>query len=133
MAKRKIRSIDKRGQDRPKKVSSLKKGDTVMVIAGGNKQKRENKGKIGKIVAFVGEKKDRVVIEGLNFVTRHRKQMGPNQPAGKFPREASVHISNVMFYAEKLKKPVRLKHSFLKDGKKVRGFIDSKTKEFVQV
>lgn len=133
MAIRKKRSIEKRGQQRVRAVTNLKKGDSVMIIAGGNKEKRLNKGKVGKIVAFVGKNKDRVVVEGLNFVTRHRKQLGPDKPAGKFPREASVHISNVMFYAEKIKKAVRLKHNFLADGKKVRGFINPETKEFVQV
>ena len=133
MAIRKKRSIHIRGQKKPKAVSVLKKGDPVMIIAGGHKIKRINKGKVGKVVAFVGEKKDRVVVEGLNFMTRHQKQLGPNKPAGKFPREASVHISNVMYYAEKIKKPVRLKKSYLADGKKVRGYINPTTKEFVQI
>ncbi len=133
MAIRKIRAISKRGQTRIRPVTNLKKGDSVMVIAGGHSVKRINKGKIGKIIAFVGKNKDRVILEGLNYVTRHRKQLGPDKPAGKFPREASIHISNVMFYAEKIKKAVRLKHSTLADGKKVRGFINPESKEFVQV
>ncbi len=113
--------------------SSLKKSDTVMVIAGGNKNKRPNKGKIGKILRFTGRRKDRVVVEGVNMITRHERAKGPNAPAGKVQREGSVHISNVLYYVEKLKKPVRLKHKVLADGKKVRGYINPETKEFVQI
>lgn len=110
----------------------LKRGDTVMVIAGGNKNKRPNKGQVGKIVRFVGKNKDRVIVEGLNLFTKHRRQMGPNKPAGKVREEAGIHISNVMYYAEKLKQPVRLQAKTLEDGRKVRGYLDAK-KEFVQI
>ncbi len=133
MALKRVRNIYKKGQERIRVNSALKKGDSVMVISGGNKTKRLNKGKIGKIRSFVGKDKDRVIVEGLNFVTRHQKQTGPDKPAGKIPKEASIHISNVMFYAEKIKKPVRLKHSVLADGKKVRGFINPENKEFTQI
>jgi ribosomal protein L24 len=47
--------------------------------------------------------------------------------------EGGMHISNVLFYVEKLKKPVRLKHKILEDGKKVRGYIDPTSKSFVQI
>jgi len=113
--------------------SSLKKGDTVMVIAGGSADKRVNKGKTGKILRFVGDRNQRVIVEGLNFFAHHQKAKGPGTEAGKVVREGSIHISNVMFYVETLKKPVRLKHKKLKDGKKVRGYINSESKEFVQV
>ena len=114
-------------------ITSLKKGDAVMVIAGGNKETRQIKGKVGKILRFAGWKRNRVVVEGVNLITRHQKAKGPNSPAGKVQREGSIHISNVMYYVEKLKKPVRLKHRVLADGKKVRGYISPETKEFVQI
>ena len=133
MALARVRNIYKRGQDRIRVKTALKKGDLVMVIAGGHKKKRLNVGKLGKIREFTGKNKDRVIVEGLNFVTRHQKQLGPNKPAGKVPKEASIHISNVMFYAEKIKKPVRLKHSVLADGKKVRGYTNPENKEFTQI
>ncbi len=113
-----------------KQKHNLKRGDTVMVIAGGNNQKRPNKGKTGKILRFVG---DRAVIEGLNFVSRHQRQSGPNKPSGKVPKEAPIHVSNLMFYAEKIQRPVRIKHKTLTDGTKVRGYLDPKSKEFVQI
>ena len=110
--------------------TALRKGDPVMIISGGNKDKRPNKGKVGKILRFVG---DRVVVEGVNMITRHQRASGPNTPSGKIQREGTVHLSNVMYYAEKLKKPVRVKHKFLGDGKKVRGYINPTTKEFTQI
>jgi large subunit ribosomal protein L24 len=110
---------------------SIRRGDVVMVIAGGNSKKRMLKGQTGKVLRFVGA--DRVVVEGLNLMTHNQRATGPDKPAGQFKREAPMHVSNVMFYAEKIKRPVRLKHKTLADGKKVRGYIDSKTKQFEQV
>ena len=111
--------------------TDLRKGDLVMVIAGGNKKKRPNKGKVGKIVRFVGS--DRVVVEGVNLITRHQRQTGPNQPGGKIQKEAALHISNVMFYAEKFKRPVRLKHKTLENGSRVRGYLNPESKQFEEI
>ena len=116
-----------------KVATALKKGDTVMVIAGGNKQKRPLKGQVAKIKAIVGDKGDRVILEGLNLYTRHKKATTPGEEGGKVQVEKSVHISNVMYYVEKLKKPVRLSKSTLADGKKVRGYKDPSSKKFVQL
>lgn len=111
----------------------LKKGDTVIVIAGGNKQKRPIKGQVAKIKAIVGDKGDRVVLEGLNVFVKHRKAQAPGEEGGKVQVEKSVHISNVMYYVETLKKPVRLKKSVGADGKRVRGYTDPSSKKFVQI
>jgi len=105
----------------------------VMVIAGGNNATRVNKGRVGKVLRFVGTARDRVIVEGVNMVTRHKKAAGPDSPAGKIQKEAPIHISNVMFYADKLKRPVRLVHKLLENGKKVRGYRDPSSKEFVQL
>lgn len=113
--------------------SKLKRGDTVIVISGGHKTKRPNKGKIGKILGFTGKKKDRVIVEGVNVVKRHQKQTLPGKAYGIIQKEAAIHVSNVMFYSDKVKKAVRLKSSVLADGKKVRGFINPETKQFEQV
>ena len=114
-----------------RKQISLKKGDLVMVIAGGHKTKRPNKGKVGKILRFVGA--ERVIVEGINIVTRHQRQGAPNQPSGKIQKEAAIHVSNVMYYAEKIKRPVRIMHKVLADGKKVRGFKNPETKKFEEI
>ena len=128
-SKKRMLKHENREQIRP----SIKKGDTIMVISGGHKDKRPLVGKTAKVAAIVGKLNDRVILEGENLVTKHQRQTGPDKPAGKIKKEASLHISNVMYYVEKLKKPVRLRQSRLADGRKVRGYIHPETKEFVQV
>lgn len=114
-----------------KKETALKQGDTVMVIAGGNKSKRPNKGQVGKILSFHGS--DRIVVEGVNLVTKHKRATKPGEESVKVKVPAAIHVSNVMYYSEKLKRPVRLKKQFLEDGKKVRGFVHPDSGEFEQI
>jgi large subunit ribosomal protein L24 len=113
--------------------TSLRRGDPVMVVAGGNKHKRPLKGQVSKIKAIVGDKADRVILDGLNLYVRHKRAQGPGQEGGKVQVEQPVHISNVMYYVEKLKKPVRLVSGLSADGKKVRGYTDPKTNKFVEL
>ena len=94
--------------EKKKITTNLKKGDPVVVIAGGNKKKRPIKGQVGKIKAVIGDNRDRVIVEGLNVFVKHQKATGPNTQSGKIQKEMSIHISNVMYYVEKLKKPVRI-------------------------
>lgn len=117
----------------PRRKTMLKVGDVVMVIAGGNKKKRPIKGQTGKLLRFVGAQKERVVVEGLNMVIRHKRATTPNASAGRLQQEGSVHISNVMYYAEKVKAPVKLHRKRLADGRSVRGYSDPASSEFVQV
>jgi large subunit ribosomal protein L24 len=112
-------------------LTALKKGDSVMVIAGGNKSKRPIKGQVAKIRAIVGAKGDRVILEGLNVFTRNKRATRPGEEGGKIQVEKSVHISNVMYYVEKLKKPVRLCKETAADGKRVRGYRDPSSNKFV--
>ena len=111
----------------------LKKGDPVMVIAGGNKTKRPIKGQVSKIKAIVGDRGDRVILDGLNIFVRHKRASAPGEQGGKTSVEKSVHISNVMYYVESLKRPVRLVKNVSADGKRVRGYNDPKTDKFVQL
>jgi len=90
----------------------VKKGDTVMVIAG------KDKNKTGKLLSVV-PKKDGVLVEGINIVKRHTRARA-NEPGGIIEKEAAVHISNVMIYCSKCQKPVRTKINVLEDGKKTR-------------
>ncbi|SNB46463.1 50S ribosomal protein L24 [Geobacter sp. DSM 9736] len=90
----------------------VKKGDTVMVVAG------KDKNKSGKIIQIL-PKKDGVLVEGLNVVKRHTRARG-NEPGGILEKEAPIHISNVMLYCGKCRKPVRTKINVLEDGKKAR-------------
>lgn len=140
MAKNSKQSITRRsaaGKPRGGSKSLLRRGDPVMVIAGGHKRKRPIKGKVGKILKFADRERTRAIVEGLNMVTRHQRARGPGKPSGKIQKEAPIHISRLMYYAEKLKRPVRLRSSFLEDGTKVRGYIgrkgDADEGKFVQL
>jgi len=88
----------------------IKKGDTVRVIAGKDKDKE------GKVIA-VDAKKSRVTVEGINIVKKHTKPSMGNQAGGIVEQEAPIHISNVMYVHKE--KPTRV--GFKMDGdKKVR-------------
>lgn len=67
----------------------IKSGDTVKVISGGNR------GKQGTVIS-VDRSKDRVVVEGVNIVTKHVKPNASNPQGGVVKVEAGIHISNVM-------------------------------------
>lgn len=67
----------------------IKKGDRVKVVAG------EHKSKEGAVLA-VDRKKDRIIIEGVNVVSRHIKPSATNPQGGVTEKEAGIHISNVM-------------------------------------
>lgn len=92
--------------------SHVSKGDTVMVIAG------KEKNKTGKVLMLL-PKKDSVIVEGLNMVKRHVKARG-NEPGGIKEKESSIHISNVMPFCSKCAKPVRIRRSALENGEKQR-------------
>ncbi|OGJ42148.1 50S ribosomal protein L24 [Candidatus Peregrinibacteria bacterium RIFCSPLOWO2_01_FULL_48_20] len=90
----------------------LKTGDTVIVIAG------KDRNKIGKVLRVV-KKNGRVVVEGINKVVRHMKKT--KQRAGqKVTFEAPLHASNVMLLDPKTKKATRVGYKISKDGKKER-------------
>lgn len=115
------------------KPTLLRKDDMVMVIAGGNGEKRPLKGATGKILGFVGQHQERALVQGLNKVTQHKRPTGPDSPGGKVEKEAAIHVSNLRYYAEKLKAPVRLRTRRLDDGRKVRGYMNPENQEFVQL
>lgn len=113
--------------------TDLRQGDQVMVIAGGNKKKgKVLKGQVGKILRIL-PKSDRLIVEGVNYIKRHKRAMTSNDTAGIIQKEGSVHISNVMFYSQELNRPVRIKFKTLEDGRKVRGYTNPKTRAFEQI
>ena len=88
----------------------IKKGDTVKVIAGKDKDKE------GKVIA-VDTKNHRVLVEGVNMVTKHTKPSAANQQGGIVQTEAYIAVSNVMYLHKG--QPTRI--GFKMDGdKKVR-------------
>ena len=69
----------------------IKKGDTVKVIAGKDKDKE------GKVLSV---KDGKVIVEGINMVTKHNKPSAANQAGGITTKEAALHISNVMLVVD---------------------------------
>ena len=88
----------------------IKKGDTVRVIAGRDKDKE------GKVIA-VNHKKNTLLVEGVNMVTKHSKPSMMNQQGGIVEQEGPIHISNVMYLHKG--KPTRIGFT-MENGKKVR-------------
>ena len=95
----------------------VKKGDTVVVIAG------KDKGKKGTIVKVM-PKTDRVLVEGVNMITKHQKPSAMNPQGGIVNKEASIHISNVMPLDPETGKGTRVRVE-VKEGKKVRVAVKS--------
>lgn len=90
----------------------VKTGDTVYVISG------KDKGKTGKVVK-VFPKKGKVVVEGINMVTKHMKPSPVNPQGGVVEKTAAIFSSKVMLFDEKAGKPTRVGFE-VRDGKKVR-------------
>ena len=90
---------------------NIKKGDTVYVNAG------NDKGKTGKVLEVLREK-DRVIVEGVNMVSKHTKPNPKAPQGGIVKQEAPIHISNVNL-VDNNGKPTRVAHKEV-DGKKVR-------------
>ncbi len=99
--------------------NKIKKGDTVKVITGKDKDKE------GKVLS-VDMKNHKVLVEGVNMVTKHTKPSAQNQQGGIVNKEAPIDISNVMYSAKG--EAVRVGFA-VKDGKKVR--INKKTGEAI--
>ncbi len=88
----------------------IKKGDTVQVITGKDKDKK------GKVIS-VDKKNGRVLVEGINMITKHTKPSAANQNGGIITKEAPIAISNVMYLHKG--KATRIGFTF-KNDKKVR-------------
>ena len=88
----------------------IKKGDTVKVIAG------KDKGIEGKVIS-VDAKNSKVLVEGVNMVTKHTKPSAANQNGGIIQKEAPIDLSNVMYVHKG--QPTRVGYK-VEDGKKVR-------------
>ncbi len=79
--------------------SKIKKDDLVQVITG------KDKGKTGKVLS-VDTKNNKVLVEGVNMVSKHSKPSMTNQQGGIIEKEAPIDISNVMYVHKG--KPVRI-------------------------
>ena len=90
----------------------VKKGDTVVVIAG------KEKGKTAKVLE-VSPKDNRVLVENVNVVTKHQKQRSQEEKGGIIKKSAPIDASNVMVICPSCGKATRVGHKLV-DGKKVR-------------
>lgn len=91
----------------------IRKGDTVFVNAG------EDKGKIGKVIRVITEKK-RAVVEGVNIVSKNQKPNAKYPQGGIIKMEAPIHISNLNVIDPASGKPTRIGHRKNEEGKTIR-------------
>ncbi|HYF31793.1 MAG TPA: 50S ribosomal protein L24 [Chitinophagaceae bacterium] len=103
---------------------NIKKGDSVVVIAGEDKDVKKP-----RKVLEVFPDKARILVEGVNIVTRHTKPSARNTKGGLVKKEASIHISNVMLWDAKSGEPTKVKRT-REDGKLVR--ISKKSGEVIK-
>ena len=101
-----------------KKMSTLatpiRKNDNVVVTTG------KDRGKRGRVLKVLPEK-NRLVVEGVNFIKRHTRPNPQRQiKGGVMEREAPLHASNVQLLCPECGKPTRLGKKILGDGRKVR-------------
>lgn len=93
---------------------NIKKGDTVVVIAGDDKDLKKPRTVLEVIID-----KSKVVVEGVNIVTKHTKPSAQNTKGGIVKVEAPIHISNVMLWDAKKSAPTKVKRT-RENGKLVR-------------
>lgn len=91
----------------------VKTGDTVVILSG------KDKGKKGKVLQ-VSPKENKVIVEGLNLVTKHVKPRKAGEKGGIVQAEGAMYASKVMAVCPKCGKPTRLGHKTLADGTKTR-------------
>ena len=90
----------------------VKKGDTVVVVSG------DDKGAKGEVLE-TSPKEGKVIVKGVNIVTRHVKPRKQGDQGGIVKVEGAMYASKVQLYCPKCDKGVRVKHTVV-DGKKVR-------------
>ena len=102
-----------KAKQRKKRRATIRREDTVMVISG------KDKGRTGRVIT-VDWKRERLLIEGVNMVTRHTKPNAANQQGGLIIIEAPVHYSNVQFFNPNLNRGVRIRRKTTDAGGKNR-------------
>ena len=92
----------------------VRKNDTVVVVGG------KDRGKRGRVLRVIPGR-NRVLVEGVNFIKRHtRPNPQQNIKGGVVEREASLHASNVQIVCPECGAPTRIGRQLLDDGRKVR-------------
>ncbi len=93
---------------------NIKKGDSVVIIAGDDKDLKKPR----RVLRVITDKA-RVVVEGVNIITRHTKPSAQNTKGGLIKKEAPIHISNVMLWDAKTGAATKVSRS-RENGKLVR-------------
>jgi large subunit ribosomal protein L24 len=91
----------------------VRRGDTVIVVAG------KERGKRGRVLRVIPEK-NRVVVERVNMIKKHQRPTQKLRQGGIIEREGPIHLSNVMLLDPTGDRPTRVGMRALSDGKKVR-------------
>ena len=94
----------------------IKRGDTVMMITG---SKSVGKGKIGKVLTVLASE-GKVIVEGINLITKATKGRTAVAKGGLIKKEAPIYASRVMLYCTSCKNTTRIQHKVLENGKKTR-------------
>jgi large subunit ribosomal protein L24 len=95
------------------KKMNIKKGDTVVVIAG------NSKGQQGRVLEVI-RKKDRAIVEGVNMLSKHTKADKNAPQGGIIKKEGSIHVSNLMLIDPTSGKPTRIGRRLNDKGQLVR-------------
>ena len=93
---------------------NIRKGDNVVVIAGDDKDIKKP-----RTVKKVLVDDAKVIVEGVNIITKHTKPSAQNTKGGIIKKEAPIHISNVMLWDAKTKAPSKIKRE-RENGKTIR-------------
>ncbi len=93
----------------------IKKGDTVIVRRGKDRGTKD-KPKTGKVLhVFPG--RNRLIIEGVNIISRHSRPTRTNPKGGVVRKEAPIHRSNVALYCKSCSAPTKVGFKFIDEGK----------------
>lgn len=94
-------------------MSTIKKGDTVLVLAG------KDRGKKGRVLETLSSRQ-RLLVEGVQTVRKHIRPSATHPKGGVIPKEMPIHRSNVALLCPKCNRPTRLGTKSLEDGRRMR-------------
>ena len=99
--------------DKRRSVAHVRKDDEVIVISG------DDKGKRGKVIE-VAPKEGKVIIDGVNMVSKHVKPRRQGQPGGIIKTAGPIYACKVLPYCSKCGKGARTQHKVADNGKRIR-------------
>ena len=94
-------------------MNKIKKNDVVYVLTG------RDRGKTGKVFRIF-PKKDRALVEGINYVKKHMRKTKQDQQGGIVQKESPINLSNLSLFCKTCNKPARVGTHELADGTKSR-------------